>query len=156
MEEMKPCRHCGTHPNMTDGRYSEDGRADKPFKVECPSCGARVSLMPEYGEYNYWWYHVDEGNAHMRKKVSELWNAQCGAKADDEVTLKPCPFCGGEVSLEYIVADWAIYCPTRERHHWESDTPNKNSGKAGLIRWWNTRHAQDGELCPSCGAEVTE
>ena len=95
--------------------------------------------MPEYGERNYWWIHTDEGMAHMRKKVAELWNAQCGAKKLDDVSLKPCPFCGGKVNLIYIVADWVIDCPTCERHHWESDTPNKNSGRDGLIKWWNTR-----------------
>lgn len=53
--------------------------------------------------------------------------------------LKPCPFCGGEVTLEYAVADHYIDCQTCQRHHWESDAPCKYSGIDGLIEWWNTR-----------------
>lgn len=76
--------------------------------------------------------------------------------------LEPCPFCGGEVNLEYVAPAWRIDCPTCERHHWEADVPCKYQGKSRLIEWWNTRYKRtckrvwetdsDGRMCLKCSA----
>lgn len=98
--------------------------------------------------------------------------------------LRECPFCGGEVTMEYAVADHYIDCPTCQRRHWEEDAGMKNAGRDGLIRWWNTRFERTCEkvpgkmhygerrpkcsecgyglgdprwtYCPSCGAKVID
>lgn len=61
---------------MWEGRYSEDSFADKPWVVRCKSCDARMAIMPEYGDGNYWWIHGDEGVSHMRDVITESWNTR--------------------------------------------------------------------------------
>lgn len=76
MSELKPCPFCGGEAAMWEGRYSEDSFADKPWVVRCKSCDARMAIMPEYGDGNYWWIHGDEGVSHMRDVITEAWNTR--------------------------------------------------------------------------------
>lgn len=76
MSELKPCPFCGGEAAMWEGRYSEDSFADKPWVVRCKSCDARMAIMPEYGDGNYWWIHGDEGVFHMRDVITESWNTR--------------------------------------------------------------------------------
>ena len=125
MSELKPCPFCGGEAAMWEGRYSEDSFADKPWVVRCKSCDARMAIMPEYGDGNYWWIHGDEGVSHMRDVITESWNTRaertcvledipyepgrwegvrcssCGVTDEDtDLSGNYCPNCGAKIEGE--------------------------------------------------------
>lgn len=75
-QKLKQCPFCDGNATMYKGRYSEDGKRDEPWAVSCDRCDARVYLMPEYGEGNYWWKHTAEGEEHMREAIISKWNTR--------------------------------------------------------------------------------
>lgn len=89
MSELKPCPFCGGEAAMWEGRYSEDSFADKPWVVRCKSCDARMAIMPEYGDGNYWWIHGDEGISHMREVINEAWNTRAERTCRWEAVTNP-------------------------------------------------------------------
>lgn len=112
---------------MWEGRYSEDSFADKPWVVRCKSCDARMAIMPEYGDGNYWWIHGDEGVSHMRDVITESWNTRA------------------ERTCENVKGDDCLSFECSQCHGGFSTDPSASASG------WDTRSFR---YCPHCGARV--
>lgn len=85
----------------------------------CPFCGGEGNLKV-YGTYTYCWVAcacgVSTCGSNDPAEAIAQWNMRCSDSTDvndgehNNLTLKPCPFCGGEASEEGDNLHWII-CP---------------------------------------------